>query len=751
MSLGDKADGMDSQEITSPLTSMSEGGSGSAATNEDVSEKRLIDEGRGNQGGVAVGGSSDDGEERMPSREKRKRTPSHSTIPRSDDARSPSRKKERLGEGGVSRECPSNAFSSPRRQLVTHANRPRRTRNKVVSYKEPGLFEDWQVRSSSSEPYDEQDTAGPSKLRVRPKVRKRTSSSVPEQTSSTLSSFNSLLDSQASSLFSDEEKVALQRKPRAKRKRSREARPEAVASSVRAEHPSSDLSTIDSLFDPQAPLSSEEEAEGALSVRSSAMKSRSRAWISNGSTRSDNGLTSAAAQERTSTLAWTAFVPSGPREWLPLDQWLIAAVVAHTPTLTGAPTSLPLLEYMGRTYLRQSKACMTMLSKMAVQQCRHCIARQAGDSCRFVGLRAFPIDVQDDHIALAASDASTSGAENAPIFVSDAVSNEAAEYPDHYDLNRSMDDNAKHAIESTAATSLLAILEHGLQHAQQPNCIRRARELQIRALCDFCSTGLFSASFMCVRCGSEYCQSCRDMLDMATEAEKAQSQLCLCVADRFSHTRGKKRNVHAAGQLIPVTRFSFEELQEEVEAMRAALPAPTDSRPATTGRQTDELISTVQPSGPAANGWIPPPKEGTPLVIPSHTVAVEDKATLDEVRFLETWTKGEPLVVHNVWTRHTWDPAAFMERYGSMLCDIVRCDAQPPSLTKHELASRLKIQPDYLQKWVKQVQVRQFFDSFGKSREERETAFGKGIWKLKVSVQGLPGLWARRCADDSFA
>lgn len=382
-----------------------------------------------------------------------------------------------------------------------------------------------------------------------------------------------------------------------------------------------------------------------------------------------------------------------------------------------------LLTRGGKTYTPQTSLCQR---QKQFQRCRYCVAKQAGDTCRFIGIRALPVLSVDGQIEYL----SESTREHGPIFIDDVTLNEDVVLPDHFDLNRPMDDGSKIKIMTTTAISLVGILREALEHAKKPNCIRRARELQIRAMCDYCSTGLFSASYLCTTCGGEYCLPCRNAMEAATLEDKLHNQLYSCVKDKYAERptrpaisigKGKgNRASHAGDMMMPVSRFDIEELQEEVTAMEKVIEEHASSIPTSTMKPEAEQCDHLTSQPHCFNDELP-----------SHPLTLESKNTMDQARFLSTWSKGEPLVVTDVSTRHSWDPTAFIDKYGTMACDIVRCDEYAPYVPKEKASALLRADPTYFYPWEKPVKVHEFFETFGKPYEERATVFGHGIWKLK--------------------
>lgn len=335
------------------------------------------------------------------------------------------------------------------------------------------------------------------------------------------------------------------------------------------------------------------------------------------------------------------------------------------------------------------------------------------------------------------------GTENGPIFINDATRDDEADLPNHFDLNRAMDEDSKREIMTTAALALVEQFEEALIHARLPGCIRRARDLQIRAMCDYCSTGIFASAFMCTICGGEYCLTCKKAMDTVSQSDLLQSQLSSCVKEKTlkglaSYQKGKY--FHSSKNMIPVTRFTVEELQKEVKVMQEMVRENAYAQPLSMLQQKSDKVGDLSSYEALVDkelGSRRKKDDTEPIVIPSHLLVIEEKSTLDQEKFLATWAKGEPLVVINVYTQNTWDPNAFIDKYGHMECEIVRCDEQIPFMSRSDYLAKLKKSPSFLHKWAKSVPVRTFFESFGKPEEDRRLMMGDGVWKLKVSCLKL--------------
>lgn len=456
------------------------------------------------------------------------------------------------------------------------------------------------------------------------------------------------------------------------------------------------------------------------------------------------------------------------------EDCLVADALKSTARVSSSPPRKPcnvvrtrrlviaqetILESEGRSFVEQSVLCQkAMLREMP--QCRACSVRKAGDSCRFQHLRAFPIEVQANRHYLAHD------AETAFIFRQSARAvRELPVSPTHDDLNRPMDDSAKKELMRTCALALLPILEKALVHARQSHTHFRHPELQIRAMCDFCNTGLFASSYLCRRCGQEYCLSCKQSMPATNnDPKKARAnQLWTCVG---------RNAVHSTDDLIPFSRHSVEELEDETHAMRTVLTSvgrPVSSithqvdvlvedspslaqvldleRPfldadtvgvadrdrcvdATASSDTGSLFGNAR----SFTQRICSSAASQSEEVPTLPLASFEKGTMSEADFLSVWQRGEPLIVNKVHTNVDWDPATFKDRYGDLDCEIVRCDAEPPAMSNNQRREKQNTDPSYFHRWIKTIKVSRFFDTFGASTEKREELLGKGIWKLKVRV-----------------
>lgn len=268
----------------------------------------------------------------------------------------------------------------------------------------------------------------------------------------------------------------------------------------------------------------------------------------------------------------------------------------------------------------------------------------------------------------------------------------------------------------TAATALRDVLSEGLKHAQQDGCVRRQRELQIRAMCDFCSTGLFASSYMCSRCGLEYCCECASTMDAVNVGEKGARGIHWL---RTCIKHPTKPPIHSSSELLPMTRFSCDELSTELTAMDYLL---TKARKRS--KEADHARQSIAPQTSKEVSL----EDGD---VPSQFLDIVSAKDLDEKRFLATWSKGEPIVIADVSTPHRWDAEAMVEKYGDDVCEITRCDVQLPSMSEGAFATFRRTKPNQFAKYIKSVQVKKFFETFGQTNEVRRDVLGKGIWKLK--------------------
>lgn len=134
-------------------------------------------------------------------------------------------------------------------------------------------------------------------------------------------------------------------------------------------------------------------------------------------------------------------------------------------------------------------------------------------------------------------------------------------------------------------------------------------------------------------------------------------------------------------------------------------PGSSEADGASTSAATDEPSSSAAPAEKKQRSKTRPE-------VASHIIATHHKDDLDEEVFLETWGKGEPLLVKGVALAKDWDPERFISMYGDEVCEITTCEDDDV---------------------VKEVFVRQFFETFGLPKAKKRELLGKGTWKLKVS------------------
>lgn len=390
-----------------------------------------------------------------------------------------------------------------------------------------------------------------------------------------------------------------------------------------------------------------------------------------------------------------------------------------TSTLTALPrsrtttASSPLPTNRGRRFKDdqggiwelQLGGCSTALYNQW-RKCVQCVAKKAGDTCRFSGFRAFPIDPTTDEL----SAASTSGS-SMPAFITSLDADDIMDLPS----TRPLSPDSLLTAHTNVAKSLLPILEAELLHAQQPETLRRPRETTCRQMCDFCATSIFSASWYCRRCGREYCPDCKDAMKQGDDLDRSLAKrLALC--DRI---RG-----HGVADLIPLTRFDTTLLKQELVAMQRLLADAEQSHPELTAKASDTVTTTAEDHVPgsdedegAAVKWTDIPHNRVGLtadnIIGSLPLRVFDATSFGTDIFQEEWSHGEPLLVRNVTgpMQNTWGPDDFISRYGEESCYIIRSDVDLPP--------------------QQEVSVSTFFATFGQDDAAKESVLGQGSWKLK--------------------
>ncbi|SOV02915.1 uncharacterized protein UDID_13435 [Ustilago sp. UG-2017a] len=346
----------------------------------------------------------------------------------------------------------------------------------------------------------------------------------------------------------------------------------------------------------------------------------------------------------------------------------------------------------------------------AYRKCVYCVSRQAGDTCRFLGFRAFAINPATDDIY--PSDAPNSPK---PIFLSSPDADDVMELPS----KRPLSWDGLFEAQTIVGKSLLPVLEAELAHAHQPEVLRRPREKICRQMCEFCATSIFSASWFCRRCGREYCPDCKDAIEHPNNIADPVLAKRLAMCDRF--------RVHPASDLVPLTRFDVALLEQELDAMRALLDRNKPSEESGITEPTQASIDATESSQSGSSGdsdqeaasinWEDVPEDRAGLtadgIIGSLNLRTFDSNSFDTNVFRREWAHGEPLLVRNVIKpmQHTWDPKELIDRYGEESCHVVRSDTDPPV--------------------VNEVSVGEFFSTFGKDRETKQQVLGSGSWKLK--------------------
>lgn len=394
----------------------------------------------------------------------------------------------------------------------------------------------------------------------------------------------------------------------------------------------------------------------------------------------------------------------------------------------------------GVQYWPQMLPCNDITFGRSLPKCRPCTVK-TNDQCLFQNIRALPLN-RDGKVSYCLW--------NRCIFRPMQLSLERPLLPTQADLNWPMDPATRMYMQYVCAKSLLPIFEEALQHSLADQIIIRPREIQFRHYCDFCSTGLFLSSYLCRKCGQEYCTACHQkMLDQQDNLASHQlNGIYRCASDVMD----TERYLHDAGDMLPVTSFSSEELESETKAMLETVevlhsnkinqvPANVRGNSAMEQAMDSDLsdLSDTSDGGllPTINETISDPQTGTSEVysedcrvqklLQSHAITRFEIDSMNEKQFLKIWCEGVPLVVGGVTPRLTWDANAFQERYGEMMCTVVRSDEDGTG----EMEG--KDPTDY----CKRLTVHQFFETFSMDADQRRESLGKGNWKLKVRADRL--------------
>ncbi|CEH12764.1 Putative transcription factor 5qNCA, contains JmjC domain [Ceraceosorus bombacis] len=377
----------------------------------------------------------------------------------------------------------------------------------------------------------------------------------------------------------------------------------------------------------------------------------------------------------------------------------------------------------GNLWEHQSTSCQhRSISHFA--RCVACIAKLTGDGCRFRYLRCLPLDADGNlkpPLSTLKAEPSTlqgttrEGVDNEHFFASEVHPEEPAIFPDPRNgYNLRMTREIRKVTKITAAKHLLSLLEEELAHASLPGCLVRRRSLKEAISCDACNTSLFSASFFCKLCGRELCRECQARLvaevEQGAQAVWRSNKIPAYAKCRFGANRKGSTVHHELDMMVPVTRFRRADLEGEVTAMKECLaiqsPGESNRGPGplerVLGEGTDpDAAASYQSSVSSGPGRAP---------VRSLVINYMDTANLTEDSFDAAWSRGEPLVITNVITASVWSPARFAQENQGNRAYIVRCDKTDA---------------------FKQVMVSDFFNTFGKSGEQKTAALGKGIWKLK--------------------
>ncbi|KAJ9474210.1 hypothetical protein PHBOTO_004286 [Pseudozyma hubeiensis] len=342
------------------------------------------------------------------------------------------------------------------------------------------------------------------------------------------------------------------------------------------------------------------------------------------------------------------------------------------------------------------------------RRCVQCVLKKTGDTCRFAGFRAIPVDPDTDEPYVPSETGSIK-----PAFISSPDPDEVMDLS----TNRALAATALKEAQANVARALLPVLEAELQHARQDRILRRPRETNCRQMCEFCATSIFSASYYCCRCGREYCPDCKDAIQHPDTSDVILAKRIV----QCDRVRG-----HNVDDLVPLTRFDVKLLEEEVAAMRSMLAAVSDkTRTSTNGDRTDPVSSNdagTPSSSPvdqeeASINWKEIPKNRAGLaadaLIGSLSLRAFDASSFDTHQFREEWAHGEPLLIRDVTgpMQHAWGPDTLAARYGEESCLIVRSDTDPPQ--------------------TEQVSVGEFFSTFGQDTDTKQQVLGKASWKLK--------------------
>ncbi|KAI0715465.1 hypothetical protein C8T65DRAFT_643779 [Cerioporus squamosus] len=247
-------------------------------------------------------------------------------------------------------------------------------------------------------------------------------------------------------------------------------------------------------------------------------------------------------------------------------------------------------------------------------RCMSCHAKNT-DECRFIGFRAIRrvLDADaDTHVSFRAE------GEFVPRF--------------SWVYNRLPTSATLASTMYACAKLLLPVLKREQQHCSDGRAIFRSWDTASRPICDICSSELFSETWFCTKCGMDLCHECVLSLE---EGRLTARQVC--------PSSKCKSSSHTRLQLLPLTRFSRDELDGSVASMTSLLDSFS------TAHIDQSLLD---------------------LTFLSY-------GDFTDLEFRAIWEHGVPIVITGVDKRMQgrWTPADFIADYGLCQVNVVDCMA----------------------------------------------------------------------------
>ncbi|GAA5929670.1 hypothetical protein JCM3775_006516 [Rhodotorula graminis] len=283
----------------------------------------------------------------------------------------------------------------------------------------------------------------------------------------------------------------------------------------------------------------------------------------------------------------------------------------HPPADHDAADELERVKNGAYGYLVQDVQCCTARASHPLKplltaplKCQACTSRHSGFTCAFVGLRSFPLDRDERPQPYPAFVDAHDGDDERPVFplgaapAASSSSNSSSSAPTFTaptstaappSFSSPLTPHHAHLLRTTAATHLPAHLALELAHAELPTCARVARRtLATRTTCDGCNAAVLSGSWICTRCGREYCLACGAALGALAaraaaaataaagagesgedEKDEDEDEGTAAREDKLTRCKAARPVVarHALGDLVPLARIPARELRRVQGAM----------------------------------------------------------------------------------------------------------------------------------------------------------------------------------------